>query len=150
MTDTQLLLLADVVLVIHFLIAAFNVFSLPLIWVGRLAGWAFVHNPWFRFTHLGLMGFVLGETLIGKLCPLTIWEGELRQAAGEGWAGSGQTFVGYWVGKILFHDFSQTQYTVAYALFFGLITLTFVLVPVRRKRKKLPGTSDHSAHTSSK
>lgn len=138
MTDAQLLLLADTVLVVHFFIAAFNAFSLPVIWIGRLARWPFVHNPWFRFTHVGLMGFVVVETLAGKLCPLTIWEARLRQAAGDGWAGTGQTFVGYWVSRALFHDFTQTQYAVAYALFFGLIVVTFVLVPVRMKGKKVP------------
>lgn len=139
MSDAQLLLLADVVLVVHFLIAAFNAFSLPVIWMGALAGWQFVRNPWFRYSHVGLMGFVLAETVAGKLCPLTIWEGMLRHAGGEGWAGEGESFIGHWVGKILFHDFSQTQYAVAYGVFFGLIVLTFLLVPVRRTRKNLPG-----------
>lgn len=141
MTDAQLVLLADVILVVHFLIAVFNAFSLPVIWLGAIARWSFVHNPWFRFSHVGLMGFVAVEALAGQLCPLTIWEGMLRMEAGEGWAGSGQTFIGYWVGRMLFHDFSHTQYTVAYSLFFALIILTLFLVPVRRKGKNLPDSS---------
>lgn len=138
MTDTQLLLVADMILVIHFLIAAFNALSLPVIWVGALTGWRFVHNPRFRYTHVGLMAFVLAETVVGQLCPLTVWEGMLRRAGGEGWAGEGQSFIGRWVGKLLFHDFSQTQYAIAYGIFFGLIILTFFLVPIRRTGKKLP------------
>lgn len=138
MTESQILLLADVILVVHFGIAAFNAFSLPVIWIGAMAGWRFVRNPWFRYSHVGLMGFVLIETLAGKLCPLTVWESALRRAVGQAGPGESQTFIGYWVGKALFHDFSQTQYTVAYTLFFGLIGLTLFLVPVRKKRKKLP------------
>ena len=138
MSDAQLLLAADVVLAVHFLIAVFNAFSLPVIWAGGLASWRFVRNPWFRYTHAGLMGFVLVETAVGQLCPLTVWEGMLRRAGGEGWAGEGQSFIGRWVGKLLFHDFSQVQYAVAYGLFFGLIVLTFFLVPVRRTGKNLP------------
>lgn len=143
MTDAQLLILADAVLVAHFLIAAFNAFSLPVIWIGGLAGWAFVRNPWFRYSHVGLMGFVLAETVAGKLCPLTIWEGMLRREGGQGWAGDGESFIGHWLGRLLFHDFSQTQFAVAYGLFFGLIIATFFLVPVRRKGKNLPHRSHH-------
>lgn len=138
MTDGQTLLLADAVLAGHFLIAAFNALSLPVIWLGGWRGWEFVRNPWFRFTHVGLMGSVLAEAAAGKLCPLTVWEAALRRAAGQGTADQGQTFVGYWVGRLLFHDFSQAQYATAYGLFFGLILLTFLLVPVRRSRKNLP------------
>ena len=125
------------VLVVHFLIATFNALSLPVIWLGGLAGWKFVRNPWFRFTHVGLMGFVLAETVAGALCPLTVWEGMLRRMGGEGWAGEGRSFIGHWVGKLLFHDFSRMQYGLAYGLFFGLILLTFLLVPVRRTGKNL-------------
>ncbi|MBG0790570.1 MAG: DUF2784 domain-containing protein [Desulfovibrionaceae bacterium] len=138
MTDGQMLLPADAVLAAHFLIAAFNALSLPVIWLGGLLGWRFVRNPWFRFSHVGLMGFVLAETVAGALCPLTVWETALRRAAGHGPAGEGQTFVGYWLGRLLFHDFTQTQFAVAYGLFFGLILLTLLLVPVGRTRKKLP------------
>lgn len=141
MTEGQILLLADIILVVHFCIAAFNAFSLPVIWVGALAGWRFVRNPWFRYSHVGLMGFVLAETLAGQLCPLTAWEGALRRAVGQAGPGESQSFIGYWAGKALFHDFSQTQYGVAYGLFFGLIVLTFFLVPVRKRRKNLPDAS---------
>ncbi|MCJ2165193.1 MULTISPECIES: DUF2784 domain-containing protein [unclassified Pseudodesulfovibrio] len=139
MTDAQVLFWADIILVLHFTIAAFNALSLPVIWIGRLAGLAFVHNPWFRWSHVGLMGFVLLETMAGKLCPLTVWEGMLRRTGGQAGPGQSQSFVGHWASRILFQDFSQTQFAVAYALFFGLILLTLFLVPVRYKRKMLPG-----------
>jgi len=44
-----------------------------LIWFGAAIRWPFVRNPWFRYSHVGLMGFVLAEALAGALCPLTIW-----------------------------------------------------------------------------
>lgn len=137
MTDAQLLLLADVVLVAHFLIAGYLAFGLPLIWLGRLFGWRLIHNPWFRYSHAGLMGFVLFESLIGMFCPLTIWEGELRRAAGGVGAGEGESFVAHWLGKILFYDMDETVFTVVYALFFAAVALTLWLVPVRRKQAKL-------------
>lgn len=141
MPNGQTILLADTILVIHFLIAAFITFGLPIIWAGHWLGWRFVHSPWFRFTHAGLMGFVLAESLAGKLCPLTIWEASLRRAAGAGGAGDGQSFVAYWMGKLLFHDFSEQTYTITYGLFFLAVIATFFLVPIRRKRGKREKTS---------
>jgi len=138
MTTGQMLLLADVILVTHFCIALFITYSLPLIWVGRILGWRFVHNPWFRFTHLGLMAVVLMESLVGVLCPLTDWEFDLRQAAGASTTDEGQSFVAHWVTKLLFHDFDETTYTIAYALFFMAVVMTIFLVPIRRTQQSKP------------
>ena len=140
MSDANLILLADVILIVHFCIAAFITFSLPTIWIGRFLNKQFVHNPWFRLIHLGLIGFVAGQTLMGKLCPLTIWEADLRRAAGVGGAGDGQGCVAYWMGKILFSNFSNTTYMVVYSLFFVAVAGTLFLVPIRfthrNKREK--------------
>lgn len=128
MSGGQAVLLADAILVIHFLIAAFLVFGLPVIWVGAFLKWRFVRNPWFRFSHAGLMGFVLAETLLGHLCPLTVWEAALRGNT------TGQGFIVYWVDRLLFHDLDPTVFVVAYALFFAAVLATFLIVPVRRGR----------------
>lgn len=138
MTEAQYLLLADVILVIHFAVAAYITLGLPVIWAGRLLGWAFVRNPWFRYSHAGLMGVVLLESLAGIFCPLTAWESGLRQAADAGYAGDGQSFVARWMGEILFHDLGETAYTVIYALFFVSVVLTLWLVPVRRRHRTKP------------
>lgn len=130
MSDGHLLLLADMILVLHFLFAGYLTLGLPAIWIGRLLGKPFVHNPWFRYSHLGVMGFVLFETLIGVLCPLTIWEADLRRAAGH--TAHDQGFVTHWVGEFLFWEAEPWIFTVLYALFFGAILLTLWLVPVHR------------------
>lgn len=131
MTDGQIILLADVILIVHFAIAVFITWALPVIWVGGFLRWRFVTSPWFRLTHVGLMGFVVVESLLGKLCPLTIWEAALRRGTGTGGAGDGQSFVAYWVGKLLFHDLSEETYTIIYILFFLAVVATFFLVPIR-------------------
>lgn len=135
MTDGQLLLLADIILVVHFLIAAYLTLGLPVIWLGRFAGWQFVRNPWFRYSHVGFMGFVFLESMAGIFCPLTIWEGTLRRMAGQAGAGGGESFIAHWMGKLLFHDFDETYFTIAYGLFFVMVTLTLLLVPVQRKNR---------------
>ena len=140
MTDGQLLILADIVLILHLCIATYLTLGIPVVWLGRLAGWTFVYNPWFRYSHAGLMGFVLVESLIGVFCPLTVWEGILRRTAGGSNEGRDESFVAHWVGKLLFHNFDERVFTLAYAVFFALVTLTFFLVPPRKTRKKMPKT----------
>ena len=43
---------ADALLVVHFLLAAFIVGGLVLVWIGAARGWPWVRNPWFRYAHL--------------------------------------------------------------------------------------------------
>ncbi len=124
-------LVADAVLLLHAGIAAFIVFGLPAIWAGAFLGWRWVRNPWFRFTHLGLMGLVLAESLLGLVCPLTDWENALRHMAGKQ-SGYPDSFMAYWLGRLLFHDLSPLFFGTLYALFFTLIALTFKFVPIRK------------------
>ncbi|EGB15321.1 hypothetical protein DND132_2116 [Pseudodesulfovibrio mercurii] len=125
---------ADAVLAVHFAVALFLVLGLPLVWIGAALGWRFVRNPWFRWTHAGLMGFVLAETLAGRLCPLTVWETALRRAAGQT-SDEPVSFVARWLGRMLFPEFDPAWFAAAYGLFFVLIVLTLFLVPVSRAAK---------------
>lgn len=134
MTGVTPALWADWVLIVHFAVAAFLTLGLPVVWIGAAAGWRFVRNPWFRWSHAGLMGFVLAETVAGKLCPLTVWEAALRRAAGGGGKESA-SFVAYWLGRALFPDIDPAWFGAAYGVFFALIVLTLFLVPVRRAAK---------------
>ena len=62
------MLLADLVLIIHFLYVLFVVGSLPVIWLGAWLKLAFVRNPWFRYLHLAAICLVVAESLIGIVC----------------------------------------------------------------------------------
>ena len=53
------MLLADLVLIIHFLYVLFVVGSLPVIWLGAWLKLAFVRNPWFRYLHLAAICLVV-------------------------------------------------------------------------------------------
>lgn len=138
MTDSHMLLLADLVLFVHFFLAGYIVLGLPAIWLGRLLGWRLIHNLWFRYSHGGFMGIVLLESLVGVFCPLTAWEGALRQAAGDGGADQGKSFMAYWMGKLLFYDMNETVFTFVYAVYFVAVVITFWCIPVRESRKNLP------------
>jgi hypothetical protein len=125
--------LADGVLALHALLVLFNVGALPVIWVGRFRGWAFVRNFYFRSVHLLLIGVVAAESVFGIWCPLTTWEQALRSEPLRQ-----HSFIAHWLHQLLFYDLPAWTFTVAYLLFFVLVTATFYFMrpqfPTFRKR----------------
>lgn len=121
---------ADLVLVVHFAIFLFITLSLPLIWIGRFLGWRFVRSLAYRLVHLGLIAFVALQALLGRLCPLTLWEARLRES-GRASGTPPVSFVRQWVGRILFVDAEPWVFTIAYVMFLGLVIMTWALVPPR-------------------
>lgn len=121
-------LLADAILLLHFAIVLFIVGGLPLIWIGAALGWRWVRNLWFRLAHLAAIVFVALESLAGVWCPLTVWEDALRGAANE------KSFIARWVHRLMFYQFPEWVFTVAYVLFAAAVAMTFVLVPPARRR----------------
>ncbi|QOJ22232.1 MAG: DUF2784 domain-containing protein [Gammaproteobacteria bacterium] len=122
--------LADIVLMIHFLYVLFVVGSLPVIWLGAWLKRGFVRNPWFRYLHLAAILFVVVESLMGVVCPLTVWENALRQAAAEG------GFIQHWLHRMLFYDVPESVLTVVYVLFAALVAMTFKWIPPARGNRR--------------
>jgi hypothetical protein len=120
-------LLADALLAAHFLIAAFIVAGLVLVWVGAALGWQWTRNLWFRYLHLGAIAFVAAEALAGLACPLTVWEDTLRGGARP------ESFIGRWVQRLLYYQAPEWVFTVAYVLWTAATLLTLWLVPPRRR-----------------
>jgi hypothetical protein len=112
-------LLADIVLIVHFAFVLFVVGGLALIWIGAAAGWEWVRSFWFRVAHLAAIVFVAGEALVGIWCPLTVWEARLRGVAAE------KSFVSQWVHRMLFYDFPEWVFTIAYVLFALVVAATW-------------------------
>ena len=119
-------MLADALLVVHFLIAAFIVLGLILVWIGAAAHWPWVRNPWFRYLHLAAIGFVAAEALLGQACPLTLWEDLLRGGARP------ETFVGRWIQRLLYYNAPEWMFTTAYCAWAAAAALTLRFVPPRR------------------
>jgi hypothetical protein len=63
--------LADVVAGIHVAYVLAVVLGLVLTLVGRLLGWQWVANRWFRGVHFVLIAGVVARTLVWTECPLT-------------------------------------------------------------------------------
>ncbi len=54
-----------------------------LILVGWLQNWNWARSFWLRFLHLVTIVIVVVQSWLGQLCPLTIWEQQLRAVAGK-------------------------------------------------------------------
>ena len=121
-------LLADLVLATHFLFVTFVVGGLAVIWIGAALNWTWIRNFWFRAAHLGAIGFVVAESLVGLLCPLTVLEDALRQGGQPH-----SSFIQRWVGRLLYYDLPERIFTIVYLLFGLIVVLTFIAIrPDRR------------------
>ena len=112
--------LADLLLALHTGVVLFVTAGLFAIWLGSWRKWGWIRHPWFRWTHLGCVGIIVGQSWLGQLCPLTIWEMALREKAGEAtYAGS---FISHWMEELLYIDAPMWVFTVTYTLF-GILVL---------------------------
>lgn len=126
-------LVADIILAAHALIVCFVVGGQVLILTGWWRGWSWVRNPWFRLAHLVTIAIVVLQAWLGRLCPLTIWEQELRRAAGQ--AFHEQSFVEYWIAEYLYLDLPWWVFVVSYTLFAALVIWTWWKLPPRKFRE---------------
>lgn len=124
--------LADAVVVLHLAYVSYIVFGLLAILIGRLRRWNWVRNPWFRLTHVLAIVVVALEAVFDVRCPLTVWEHQLREAAGQP-RPEGE-FIGQIVHRLMFFDLPPWVFTSAYVSFALLVLATFLFVPVRFRR----------------
>jgi len=122
---------ADAILLAHGLIVAFVVGGQMLILLGGWRGWNWVRHFWFRVIHLGTIGFVIVQTWLERLCPLTIWEQDLRRAAGQDW--HDQSFIEHWIGQVLFHDLPWWVFIALYTAFGVLVVASWWWIPPGRR-----------------
>lgn len=128
-------LLADLIVAVHLGYVSVIVVGLLAIFLGGVLRWRWVRNFWFRAIHLAMILIVVVEALLGIMCPLTVWEYELRVAAGQQDA-SDVSFVARLVHGIMFFEFPPIVFTVGYCLFGLLILASWWFVPPRWPFKK--------------
>jgi Protein of Unknown function (DUF2784) len=122
--------LADLLVVLHCAYVGYVVIGQLAIVAGWVFGRLWVRNFWFRVTHLTAIAFVAFEEAIGMVCPLTAWEYQLRELAGQ------ETRAGTFMGR-LFHDLiflnlPAEYFTWMHVGFAVLVAVTFLLVLPRR------------------
>lgn len=135
-------LLADILVVFHFGYVFFCVGGELIILIGAAARWPWVRNRVFRIVHLCSVLFVALETLAGVLCPLTEWEYQLRERAGQ-LVERDMSFIARIVRSIIFYDLPWGFFLALYLGFGALVLGTFFFIPPA-KRKKGPGASKNS------
>ena len=73
-------IIAETLLIGHFLFVLFVILGLMLISAGGFLGWRWVRHRGFRITHLLAIGLVVLQTWLGMICPLTHIENWARRA----------------------------------------------------------------------
>jgi len=119
-------MLADLILLVHVALAAFIVLGLPLVWIGAWLGWNWTRNRTWRYAHATVILVVAAEALAGSICPLTRWEDALRAGADS------RSFIGRWMTRLLYYDFPEWAFTLAYVVYAAATLATLRLVAPQR------------------
>lgn len=117
--------LADVILLLHVLFVMFVVGGFALILAGARR-WSWVRNRTFRALHLAAIAFVSAEALLGLTCPLTRWEDWLRAVGPQE-----RSFIGRWLARLLYYDFPEWVFAVAYCGFACAVIWAWRAIPPR-------------------
>jgi Protein of Unknown function (DUF2784) len=122
-------ILADGVVIAHMTYVLIVVLGLPAIWWGIVRRHAWIRDFRLRCGHLAMIAIVVAESWAGITCPLTVWEQQLRDLAGQTtYRGA---FLANVVHDLLFYDVEPWVLTVAYTVFGLLVLISFVLAPPR-------------------
>ena len=121
--------LADLTLAVHAIYILFVVGGQLLILAGWARGWSWTRHRLFRQLHLVAIGFVVLEAWFGLACPLTTLENTLRSSNMAHENG----FVRHWLQRLIFYIAPEWMFTLAYTVFAGVVVLTWLAYPPRRK-----------------
>ena len=119
--------LADAVVVLHAAYVGFVVVGLLSILMGRIFGWHWVRNFWFRIIHLTMIGFVAAEAICGVTCPLTTLERHWRNLAGQNMEPG--SFMGRLAHNLLYYDAPPWAFNALHIGFAILVLATFIYLP---------------------
>ncbi len=132
MNPTTAALLADALLALHVGVVLFVVGLLPLVLVGGARGWGWVRHFRLRLSHVLLMVFIAGQAWLGQLCPLTVWEQDLRRIAGE--TSHQASFIEHGLSHLLYWQAPWWVFVAAYTGFAALVLLAWRWVAPQRKQ----------------
>jgi hypothetical protein len=130
-SNSFLLAMADLVLLVHFAIVLFVIGGLLLIFVGNLRQWLWVNHFWFRCLHLVAIGIIVLQAWLGQYCALTVLESWLRRQAGA--APYTRSFIEHWVQELLYYEAPFWVFVLAYTLFGLLVAFAWRAYPPQRK-----------------
>ena len=132
---------ADALVFFHSLYVLFTIGGALLILAGGLLKWRWIRHRAFRIIHLCSVLFVALEAFLGMLCPLTVWEYELRKAAGQKLE-EDISFVGRILRELIFVELPDWGFLLLYTGF-GLVMIALVfLIPWEPPEKRRRRNSD--------
>src|SRR6266545_1589691 len=131
---------ADLMVAIHVAIVAYVILGQLAIIIAAPMKWQWARNPWFRFTHLLVIGIVAYEAIYGLRWPLTVWEEQLRAMGGQTFSGSDTCMGRIWHSVLFIEGGSEMVFTVGYLAVFILVVEGLIMYPPRwfRFGKKKP------------
>jgi hypothetical protein len=130
--------LADLLVFVHVLYVGYVVVGQLAIIVAAPFRWEWARNPWFRYSHLAAIGVVAYEALNNIRCPLTVWEEQLRELAGQS-IYEGQSFVGRLFHSLLYWDnVPEIFFTTLHVAMFVVVVQGVVMFPPRWRRRVTP------------
>ncbi len=133
-------LLADSLVATHFLWILFMLTGFGLILAGMLFSKKILNWFWFRTLHLAGIVYVGALSLQGKLCPLTIWENQLRTKADPASTYSG-SFIIHYIEKLVYPEVNPVLLQAA-TISLGVFTLlAYILAPPLRLKRILKKSS---------
>ena len=128
---------ADAVAVVHMSVLAYVVVGQLLIVVAAPFRWQFARNPWFRATHLAVIGYVVYEQFYGIRCILSLWEEKLKTLGGVDPHAQNETFLGRVVSDIFKWEHIPQDHPFFYAVYIGMFLIVLqglVMYPPRMFR----------------
>ncbi|MDJ0927006.1 MAG: DUF2784 domain-containing protein [Gammaproteobacteria bacterium] len=131
--ETWYQLLADGILVVHFSVVLFVGLGLIAGILFLSIGWpAWAGNHLFILVHIVVVAIVVIQSWIGVLCPLTTIEGDLRRLAGQ--SPYDQSFVQYWLQRLLYYQAEPWVFTAFYTAFAVIALLVWTAILRRRSQ----------------
>ena len=125
---------ADANLLLHVGIVLFVVGGFFLIIAGNLKYWKWVNKLAFRTTHLAAIAFIVSESWLGLVCPITTLEMWLRSKAGTSNYSDG--FISHWIQRLLYYKAPTWFFTLIYSLFGLAVVIAWYNYPPESKRRR--------------
>lgn len=135
--------LADALVLVHVAYVAYVVVGQLAIWGGLLFRRKWARNFWFRGTHLLAIAVVALEAVMGWICPLTTWENQLRELAGQTYR-SGSFMGRLFQDMIFLNGVPEWGFDLMHLGMCLLVVGTFILFPPRRPNWLRRGNSSQS------
>ncbi len=119
---------ADLILAVHLAVILFNVGGLIVIPLGAWRHWRFVRGLWWRALHLASLAVVALQAVLGQVCFLTDWQGDLLRAAGAG-AVLREPLIAGFVNRLIYWPLPLWAFAALYVAVWLYVLLLWWLVP---------------------